>query len=325
VRDDVADWFARRTWQPASWDAAELAGAKAARTVSVVLPALNEEATVGHVVAAVRQLTTPPAPGLPPLVDEIVVVDGGSTDATAERAAAAGARVVDCAEALPGVPPREGKGEALWRSLAATGGDLVVFLDADLVDVEPLVVTGLLGPLLRADGVRLVKGFYRRPLRLETAELGTGGGRVTELVARPLLARFAPELAGVVQPLGGEYAATRELLESVPFAGGYGVEIGLLLDTVAGHGLDALAQVDLGVRKHRNRTLLELGVMAQQVLGTVLARVGVAPPAEAVELVQYVQVAGRWTPAAQQMAIEDRPPMRTLRAAGGSARGTIEP
>jgi glucosyl-3-phosphoglycerate synthase len=325
VRDDVAAWFARRTWQPAPWDAAELAGAKATRSVSVVLPALNEEATVGHVVAAVRQLTTPPAPGLPPLVDEIVVIDGGSTDATAERAAAAGARVVDRAEALPGLPPREGKGEALWRSLAATSGDLVVFLDADLVDVEPFVVTGLLGPLLRADGVGLVKGFYRRPLRLETAELGTGGGRVTELAARPLLARFAPQLAGVVQPLGGEYAATRELLESVPFAGGYGVEIGLLLDTVAGHGLDALAQVDLGVRKHRNRTLLELGVMAQQVLATVLARAGVTPAADAVELVQYVQVAGRWTPAAQQVTVEDRPPMRTLRAAGQIARGTIEP
>jgi glucosyl-3-phosphoglycerate synthase len=233
--------------------------------------------------------------------------------------------VVDRAEALPGLPPREGKGEALWRSLAATSGDLVVFLDADLVDVEPFVVTGLLGPLLRADGVGLVKGFYRRPLRLETAELGTGGGRVTELAARPLLARFAPQLAGVVQPLGGEYAATRELLESVPFAGGYGVEIGLLLDTVAGHGLDALAQVDLGVRKHRNRTLLELGVMAQQVLATVLARAGVTPAADAVELVQYVQVAGRWTPAAQQVTVEDRPPMRTLRAAGQIARGTIEP
>jgi len=322
MRDDVAAWFARRTWQPAPWSAADLAEAKAGRTVSVVLPALNEEATVGHVVAAVRPLAAPVGPGLPPLVDEILVIDGGSRDATPRRAAAAGARVVDRAAALPGVPLREGKGEVLWRSLAATRGDLLVFLDADLVDVEPGVVTGLLGPLLRAHGVHLVKGFYRRPLRLETAELGTGGGRVTELVARPLLARFAPELAGVVQPLGGEYAATRDLLESVPMAGGYGVEIGLLLDTLRTRGLDALAQVDLGVRKHRHRTLLDLGVTAAQVLATVLARAGVDARPHPVELVQYTQHTGRWTPASHHVTVEDRPPMRTLRAQG--RRGTIE-
>jgi glucosyl-3-phosphoglycerate synthase len=313
----VSDWFARRTWQPAGWTAAELAAAKAGRTVSVVLPALNEEDTVGHVVAAVHTLTLPAASGQGPLVDEIVVLDGGCTDRTAERAAAAGARVVTREQAFPGVEVRPGKGEVLWRSLVATTGDVIVFVDADLVDIDAGLVVGLLGPLLTTDGVALVKGFYRRPLRLETAETGTGGGRVTELVARPLIARFAPELSGIVQPLGGEYAATRDLLESVPFAASYGVEIALLLDTVHTRGLDAIAQVDLGVRKHRHRTLLELGLMSAEVLDTVLSR---APdgrlPASGSALIQFEQHGGRWAPRSHPVALRDRPPLAALGAAG---------
>ena len=194
--------------------------------MSVVLPALNEEETVGAIVAAIVPLTR----GDAPLVDELVVVDSGSTDRTIAVATAAGARVVRRTDVVPHLPPLPGKGEVLWRSLAATSGDVIVFLDSDLVDFDPAFVPSLLGPILTLPGVGLVKGFYRRPLRLETTEeesLEHGGGRVTELLARPLLAALRPELAGVVQPLGGEYAATRELLESVPFACGYGVEIGL--------------------------------------------------------------------------------------------------
>lgn len=325
MRPDVADWFRRRTWQPAPWTVPELVERKHGRTVSVVLPALDEEHTVGHVVEAIRPL----AELAVPLVDEIVVLDGGSQDRTAERARAAGARVVSREEALPEVPVRPGKGEVLWRSLAATGGDVLVFVDADLVDVDAGFVGSLLGPLLTVPGVELVKGFYRRPLRLETAEVGTGGGRVTELVARPLLARFAPQLAGVVQPLGGEYAATRSLLESVPFAASYGVEIALLLDTLADRGLDAVAQVDLGVRKHRNRTLLDLGVMAQEVLETVLSRVPdlatSAGPAgqQQVELVQFVQVAGCWQPRERPVRLADRPPLALVRSGRAADRGSI--
>ncbi len=337
---EVADWFGRRTWQPQPWTAEELVAAKRGRTVGVVLPALNEERTVGHVVETVRAAALPDRPGGEALVDDVLVMDGGSTDRTADRARAAGARVVDREQALPGWPVRPGKGEVLWRALAATDTDLVVFVDADLVDVEPGLVVGLLGPLLTVDGVELVKGFYRRPLRLETAESGTGGGRVTELVARPLIARFAPLAAGVVQPLGGEYAGTRELLESLPFAASYGVEIGLLLDTISTRGLDAVGQVDLGVRKHRNRTLLDLGVMAQEVLDTVLSRVGAAPagaqadprPADPMErplghptseLVQFVQQDGVWTARSRPLARADRPPMRLVRAATAS-HGSIE-
>ncbi len=177
--------------------------------------------------------------------------------------------------ALPEVEPQPGKGEVLWRSLAATTGDLIVFVDSDLIDPDPMFVPKLLGPLLIADGVHLVKGFYRRPLKVSGSEDANGGGRVTELVARPLLAALRPELTCLLQPLGGEYAGTRELLTSVPFAPGYGVEIGLLIDTYDRLGLEAIAQVNLGVRTHRNRPLTELAAMSRQVIATLLSRCGV--------------------------------------------------
>ncbi|MEJ2864894.1 glucosyl-3-phosphoglycerate synthase [Actinomycetospora flava] len=309
MRAGTEDWFARRTWSRPPWTAGGLVAAKAGRTVSVVLPALDEEATVGGVVAAVRPL-------LGTLVDEIVVVDSGSTDATVARAREAGARVVSRDAVLPGVPVRPGKGEVLWRSLAATSGDLVVFLDSDLVDLGPDFVVNLLGPLLTVDGVALVKGFYARPLRMADHDaVLTGGGRVTELTARPALASLRPELAGVVQPLGGEYAATRELLESLPFAAGYGVEIGLLLDTHRERGLDAIAQVDLGVRKHRHRTLRALGATAAEVLDAVVRRCVPGHPG-ADPLTQFVPVDGDWLPDEQTVATTDRPPLATLRATG---------
>ncbi|WP_219412906.1 glucosyl-3-phosphoglycerate synthase [Pseudonocardia nigra] len=305
--DRVAeDWFARRTWQDPDWSAADLVAAKAGRKVSVVLPALDEEATVGAIVEAVGPLTRHPSP----LVDELVVMDSGSTDRTVEVARAAGARVVLRTDVLPELEPVPGKGEVLWRSLAATSGDVLCFLDSDLVDFDPGFVPALLGPLLATPGIGLVKGFYRRPLRLETTQADTGGGRVTELLVRPLLAALRPELGGVVQPLGGEYAATRELLESVPFAAGYGVEVGLLLDTCSALGLDALAQVNLGVRKHRNRSLLQLGVMARQILAAALPRCGV--PDAGGMLTQFVQIDGEWLPSATAVDAAERPPMRQV-------------
>lgn len=295
-------WFERRTWQDPDWALEEILAAKSDRTVSVVLPALNEEQTVGAVIESVIPL-------LGSIVDELVVIDSGSTDATAELAEAAGARVVHREDVLPELAPVPGKGEVLWRSLAATSGDLVVFLDSDLVEPDPMFVPTLLGPLLTADGVHLVKGFYRRPLRLESS----GGGRVTELLARPVLSALRPALSGLVQPLGGEYAATREFLESVPFAAGYGVEIGLLLDCEANYGLDGLAQVNLGVRKHRNRSLLQLGVMARQILGTALSRCGIEADDPA-QLTQFVQVSGEWLPDVTDVLVADRPPMRQVLA-----------
>jgi glucosyl-3-phosphoglycerate synthase len=306
MRAEVQAWFDTHTWHEPAWDLPELLSAKGSRTVSVVLPALDEQETVTGVIGAVLPL-------LGSLVDEVVVLDSGSTDATRERAATAGARVVTREQAVPGLATVPGKGEVLWRSLAATTGDMLVFLDSDLVEVDGGFVPALLGPLLTTRGTALVKGFYRRPLRVEGEQSETGGGRVTELMARPLLAALRPELAGVIQPLGGEYAATRELLESVPFAPGYGVEIGLLLDTHARFGLDAVAQVNLGVRKHRHRSLLQLGVMSRQILGTALRRCGVNDDGGA--LTQFHQHGAVWEGAQHPVALQDRPPMRELRSA----------
>jgi glucosyl-3-phosphoglycerate synthase len=300
---DARAWFAERTWQSPSWTVEELVRAKGSRTVSVVLPALDEEATVADVIASVRPLVGT-------LVDELVVIDSGSTDRTVEVSLDAGARVVLRGDVLPELAPVPGKGEVLWRSLAATKGDLLVFLDSDLIEPDPEFVPRLLGPMLLDPGVHLVKGFYRRPLTAEGAE-GAGGGRVTELMARPLLSALRPELTGVIQPLGGEYAGSRALLEAVPFASGYGVEIGLLLDAHAIVGLAGIAQVNLGVRRHRNQPLPALGLMARQILGTALARCGMLP-AQAGALTQFVQVADEWLPDTAGVTVADRPPMREL-------------
>lgn len=294
--------------QSVTWTVEALVAAKRGRTVSVVLPALNEEGTVG---AVVREL----CPLVGDLVDELVVMDSGSTDRTVAVARAAGAQVVHRTDVLPELDPWPGKGEVLWRSLAATSGDLLVFIDSDLVDFDSGFVPALLGPLLLGQlrgrrPVQLVKGFYRRPLRVQSVETGHGGGRVTELLARPLLAALRPELAGVVQPLGGEYAASRAALEAVPFAAGYGVEIGILLDVHSGYGLDGLAQVNLGVRKHRNRGLLDLGVMSRQILGAALPRCGVPEVPGSEGLTQFVQLGARFMPTEHSVLVADRPPMR---------------
>jgi glucosyl-3-phosphoglycerate synthase len=306
AEDTVADdsWLADHSWTRPTWTVAELEAAKAGRTISVVLPALNEEETVASVIDSI-------SPMLGGLVDELIVLDSGSTDETEIRAIAAGARVISREQALPELAPQPGKGEVLWRSLAATTGDIVVFVDSDLIDPDPMFVPRLVGPLLTVDGVHLVKGFYRRPLRVSGSEDANGGGRVTQLVARPLLAALRPGLSCVLQPLGGEYAGTRELLSSVPFAPGYGVEIGLLVDTYDRLGLDAIAQVNLGVRAHRNRPLTELGAMSRQVIATLLTRCGI--PDSAAGLTQFFADGDGFTPRVSPVSLDDRPPMNTLR------------
>ncbi|AYE97253.1 glucosyl-3-phosphoglycerate synthase [Mycobacterium paragordonae] len=310
VAADLVGDLADRSWNRPRWTVAELVAAKAGRTISVVLPALNEEETVESVIDSISPLVDG-------LVDELIVLDSGSTDDTEIRAIAAGARVVSREQAVPELPARPGKGEALWRSLAATSGDIVVFIDSDLINPDPMFVPNLVGPLLTGDGIHLVKGFYRRPLKVGDAsgDAGsTGGGRVTELVARPLLAALRPELGWVLQPLGGEYAASRELLMSLPFAPGYGVEIGLLVDTFDRLGLDAIAQVNLGVRAHRNRPLEELGAMSRQVIATLLSRCGI--PDSGVGLTQFFPAGPNsegFTQHTLPVSLDDRPPMSVLR------------
>jgi glucosyl-3-phosphoglycerate synthase len=262
VTPEVGTWLDRRSSKAGDLTTAELVAAKRGTTVSVVIPARNEEATVGAIVTAIRDELQ----GV--LVDEILVVDSHSTDATAEVAAAAGADVVAQGAVFPALGEHQGKGEALWKGVAATSGDLVVFVDGDLHDFTTDYVTGLLGPLLTDPSVAYVKGFYHRPLGAEA----DGGGRVTERVARPLLNMFWPELAGFVQPLAGEYAGRREVLESIPFVVNYGVEIGHLIDLLELRGLDALAQVDLGHRVHRHQSTQALGRMSGQIMQTLFDR-----------------------------------------------------
>ena len=268
MRPDVQRWLARRTSSAADFPLADLVSAKGSTRVSVVLPALDEQDTVGPIVEAIRGELM----GGVGLVDELLVVDSGSVDATAARARAGGAAVVHRADILPEVASGPGKGEALWRSLAATTGDLIVFIDSDLTSFDVSYVTGLLGPLLTEPSVALVKALYDRPLHTASGVLPAGGGRVTELVARPLLNLHWPELAGVVQPLAGEYAARRSLLESLSFPTGYGVELAVLVDTLSLAGLDAIAQVDLGVRRHTHQGEDRLGLMASEIIQVALAR-----------------------------------------------------
>ncbi|MFF4168814.1 glucosyl-3-phosphoglycerate synthase [Streptomyces sp. NPDC001744] len=299
--EEVERWLARRSWSVADRPMERILAAKRATTVSVVLPALNEETTVGDIVTVIRRELMSESV---PLVDELVVVDSGSTDRTAEVAAAAGARVVARDAVLPRIPAVPGKGEVLWRSLMATDGDVVCFVDADLRDFSADFVTGIVGPLLTDPEVHLVKAMYDRPLDGVPGQ----GGRVTELMARPLLNLHWPQLAGFVQPLGGEYAARRSLLERLPFPVGYGVELGLLVDALHTVGLDALAQVDVGVRKHRNQDGHALGRMAATIYRTAqlrLSRGHLVRP----WLTQFERGERGFEPRTYAVDTEERPPM----------------
>jgi glucosyl-3-phosphoglycerate synthase len=312
MRPDARAWFELRTTSAPSVDAFDLdalltAKRRGQHRVSVVLPARDEERTVGRLVRDLHDRWVRHTP----LVDELLVVDSDSTDATATVARAAGADVVAAADVLPAHGSRPGKGEALWKSLAATTGDLVVFLDADLLGEVTHFVPGLLAPLLTDPQVDYVKGCYTRPLEVDGTSVPAGGGRVTELTARPLLNALWPELAGFVQPLGGEYAGRRSALERVPFVSGYGVEVGLLVDLLQLSGLTGLAQVDLGVRRHTSQEQEALGRMAGQVVSTVLARAGGRSEAGGL-LTQFRHDGAGFVPHSTPVAVDERPPMATV-------------
>lgn len=310
MREEVRNWLGRRTSSGEDWDRDELVRAKRDTTISVVLPARNEAATVGHIVERLKDELVDQVP----LIDELIVMDSGSVDETASVAAAAGAWVVRQDEVLRPLVDRPGKGEALWKSLYVTHGDVVVFIDADLEQFDPQFAVGLLGPLLADPSVQFVKAFYDRPLQAGQTILPAGGGRVTELMARPLLNLHWPHLAGFVQPLAGEYAGRRTLLERVPFMSGYGVEIAMLVDVFELAGLSAMAQVDLGSRRHRNSSDAALGQMAAQVYLALLSRIerhglGMMTVDASYELTQFARDGQSFVPTTTDVGVIERPPM----------------
>jgi glucosyl-3-phosphoglycerate synthase len=317
------DWFERNTHHWAQWSLDDLVEALGGTRVSLVVPARNEAATVGAVVTRVRAALMDTVA----LLDEVVVIDSDSTDDTYAVATDAGAVVHRSAEIRPDLGTAPGKGEAMWKSLFVTTGDVLVFMDADLVDWDTHFVPGLLGPLLTRPEVALVKGFYERPGSGAGDGSGDGsgdGGRVTELVARPWIALEHPALAGLVQPLAGEWAVRRSLFESLAVPTGYAVELAALVDTLAARGLDAIAQVDLGRRAHRPQDLHDLGAMATQILAAMRSRgsaargpgmgeaaSGEVTPGEVV-LRQYPSAASRLAPRDRVVLLEERPPARSV-------------
>ncbi|MDQ1436249.1 MAG: glucosyl-3-phosphoglycerate synthase [Actinomycetota bacterium] len=269
-------------------------------TISVCLPARNEAPTIGAIVAEAVRLNR---------VAEVVVLDDGSTDDTAAVATGSGARVVTEASVLPETGPGSGKGNAMWKSLYACRGDIICWIDADLRNFRGEYIERLCAPLLEQPGTMFVKAFFTRSF--EGAP--TGGGRVTELVARPLLSLLFPKLGDIVQPLGGEYAARRSALEVLPFVEGWGVELGLLVDVVERFGRDAVAQVDLDAREHRNRSLEELGPQALAVMTIALRRALLLPEATAA-VVELLRALPDGTIHAEPVEVRERPPIITVPA-----------
>ena len=312
----VDKWFAQNTFHAGEFeDLPALVQAKARQgvTISLALPALNEAATVGRVIETVKCALMDDVP----LLDEIVLIDSNSTDRTREIAADWGVPVHIHQHLLPHLGARRGKGEALWKSLLVTRGDIIVWIDTDIVNIHPRFVYGLVGPLLINPKLQFIKGFYRRPLKVGEKIQAGGGGRVTELTARPLLNLFYPELSGVMQPLAGEYAGRRATLEQLPFSSGYGVETGLLIDVFERCGLDAIAQVDLLERIHHNQPLEALSKMSFAILQTVVrklerryGRALLDDVNRSMKLIRYA--GGNYYLDVEEIAELDRPPMIDL-------------
>jgi glycosyltransferase involved in cell wall biosynthesis len=312
----VDKWFAENTFHADEFSNLKQLMAlkeKQGSTISLALPALDEEETVGRVIRTIKKALMDKVP----LIDEIVLIDSNSTDRTRQIAERLGIPVHIHQNILPELGARPGKGEALWKSLLVTKGDIVAWIDTDIVNIHPRFVYGILGPLLLNRNIQFVKGFYRRPLRVDHKMQEGGGGRVTELTARPLLNLFYPELSGVVQPLSGEYAGRRESLEKAIFYSGYGVEIGLLIDIFEQYNLRAIAQVDLLERIHHNQDLEALGKMSFAIIQTVLhklekryERAIIEDVNKTMKMIRYDN--GDYFLEVEEIAERERPPMITI-------------
>ena len=282
--------------------------------ISLCLPTLNEEKTIAKEIIIMKsELMT-----RYPLVDELIVIDSGSTDNTVDIASSFGADVYDANDILPDLDQFKGKGENLWKALYITKGDIIVYIDADIKNIHHRFAYGLIGPLLLDDQIKYTKAFYDRPISIGKNKIRpTGGGRVTELVIRPLFSLFFPELTQIIQPLSGEYAGYREIFENIPFPIGYGVETSMILDIYDKWGLDVIAQVDLDRRIHRNQDTKALGRMAFAILKTFInrqRRSGLIELKEDLydEIIQYNLVDNEYQPEALQIKGLERPPMITI-------------
>ena len=264
----VREWFEQRSFSHEDFAALGTPG-RAPREVSTTLifPTRNVAGTIGPILAEVARLNDRTG-----LIDQVMLVDADSPDGTAGIARAWGAEVYSENELLPDYGPAQGKGDAMWRSLSVARGDIVMFADADTSNFREQFIYGTLGPLLTMPEVQFTKAAYRRPFTDSSQSVADGGGRVTELMAKPLLNYFCPELTGFVQPLAGEFAAYRDLFCSIPFLTGYGVELGIMVDVLEDAGLGAMAQVDLGARQNRHQSLWDLSLMSSAVLRAMASR-----------------------------------------------------
>jgi glucosyl-3-phosphoglycerate synthase len=283
-------------------------------TVSLCLPTLNEEKTIAKEIIIMKsELMT-----RFPLIDEIVVIDSGSTDNTLDIAESFGADVYEAKYILPHLPNFTGKGENLWKALYITKGDIIIYLDADIKNIHHRFAYALLGPLLIKDNIKYTKAFYDRPISTDTQKIRTtGGGRVTELIIRPLFSLFFPELTQIIQPLSGEYAGFRDLFEKIPFPIGYGVETSMILDIYEKWGIDVIAQVDLDRRVHRNQDTKALGRMSFAILKTFLNRIerlgNIKLNTELFhEMIQYKLTSGKYQADIYKIQVDERPPMMSI-------------
>ncbi|RJP34114.1 MAG: glucosyl-3-phosphoglycerate synthase [Actinobacteria bacterium] len=317
TRLEKCDWYDANTFHHEDFgDIGGLLEAKqrAGKSISVCLPSMNEADTIGTILETARLELMEKVP----LVDQLCVVDGGSEDATRDIARDAGAEVFGQEEILPGRYEPMGKGDALWRSLLCLRGDIIVWIDSDIRNFHPRFIYGIIGPLIARPGIRYVKGYYQRPIKAEHRLLSTGGGRVTELVARPLLSLFFPELGALIQPLSGEYGGDRELLEKIPFFSGYGVEIGMLMDIYSRFGMDVIGQVDLVERQHFNQPMSALGGMSFQIMQAVFIRLQEQGKLEllqeySTEMTRVDYINGEYLLEKKMLQVEERPPMVELK------------
>jgi len=312
----IEEWLNNNTFHHGEfWDLLKLIELKEEQnlTISLCIPTLNEEKTIGKEVVIFKSELMDRYP----LIDEFAVIDSGSTDNTREIAASFGADVYEATDILPHLPQKKGKGENLWKAIYQLKGDIICYVDADISNIHPRFVYGLVAPLIHRPNVHYVKAFYDRPLAYSTGIRPSGGGRVTEILVRPLFSLFFPELTALIQPLSGEYAVRRKVLENIPFPIGYGVETSHLLDIYHTWGLDAFAQTDLDQRIHRNQSTLSLGKMSFGILQTFLERLrqyGTFDKLPELETImrQFQAQEHRYQQVTYDIQEEERPPMRTI-------------